>query len=224
MKVLIAEDNVDMNEIIVKKLKAEGYDVDTCFNGEEAVDHILYGDYDIAIMDILMPVMSGLDALRTIRRQSNSTPVILLTAKDTIDDKVSGLNAGANDYIVKPFSFDELYARIRAVTRTAAGNTSNVYRCDDLTLDADTHVVKRGDREIELTQKEFALLEYLIINQGRVLSRTKILNHVWGYDYDGGTKIIDVYMNYLRKKIDGDSDVKLLHTIRGAGYVLKVDQ
>ena len=224
MKVLIAEDNVDMNEIIVKKLKAEEDDEDTCFNGEEAVDHILYGDYDIAIMDILMPVMSGLDALRTIRRQSNSTPVILLTAKDTIDDKVSGLNAGANDYIVKPFSFDELYARIRAVTRTAAGNTSNVYRCDDLTLDADTHVVKRGDREIELTQKEFALLEYLIINQGRVLSRTKILNHVWGYDYDGGTKIIDVYMNYLRKKIDGDSDVKLLHTIRGAGYVLKVDQ
>ncbi len=221
MRLLIAEDDRDMNEIIVKKLKAEGYTVDACFDGEEALAYLTGADYDAAILDIMMPVMDGLETVQRLRSAGKSTPVIFLTAKDTIADKVKGLNLGANDYVVKPFSFDELIARIGAVTRTVSGSVSNVITLADLELDTSTHRVRRGGQEIRLTAKEYSLLEYLMLNRNRVLSREKILNHVWGFDYYGGENIIDVYINYLRKKIDHDFPVKLLHTVRGMGYVLR---
>ena len=149
------------------------------------------------------------------------TPVIFLTAKDTVKDRVHGLNIGANDYLVKPFSFDELIARIHAVTRTAAGNPTNIYSLADLTLNVQTHTVERGGREISLTAREFTLLEYLLRNKNKVLSRQKIEDNVWDYDYGGGTNVVDVYITYLRKKIDGGFPVKLIHTVRGVGYILK---
>lgn len=221
MRLLIAEDEVDLNQVIVKKLRSEGYSVDACFDGEEALAYLTGADYDAAILDIMMPVMDGLETVRRLRSAGKNTPVIFLTARDTIADKVTGLNLGANDYVVKPFSFDELIARIGAVTRTVSGSASTTVQVADLSLDTAAHQVQRGGESVHLTAKEYQLLEYLMLNRGRVLSREKILNHVWGYDYYGGENIIDVYMNYLRKKIDHGHDTKLLHTIRGMGYVLR---
>ena len=221
MKLLIAEDDADLNEIIVKKLRAEGFDVDACFDGEAALEHMLYADYDVAVLDIMMPVLDGVEAVRRLRAAGNATPVIFLTARDAVADKVDGLDAGANDYVVKPFSFDELIARIRAVARTASGNPSARLALDDLTLDLQSHVVRRGGAEIALTGKEYALLEYLLINKGSILSREKIVSHVWGYDYEGGLNVVDVYMNYLRRKLDEGHERKLIHTVRGMGYVMR---
>lgn len=221
MKVLLAEDEEDLNDIIVKKLRAEGYEVDSSFDGEDALEHLLYADYDVAIMDIMMPVMDGIEALKAIRRNKKQTPVIFLTAKDTLQDKITGLDEGASDYIVKPFSFDELMARLRSVVRTAQGNVSDIYELDNLVVDVQSHVVKRNNQKISLTGKEYNLLEYLIMNKNKILSREKILNHVWGYDYEGGNNIVDVYINYLRNKIENGSEKKLLHTVRGIGYVMK---
>lgn len=201
MKVLLAEDEEDLNDIIVKKLRAEGYEVDSSFDGEDALEHLLYADYDVAIMDIMMPVMDGIEALKALRRNKKQTPVIFLTAKDTLQDKITGLDEGASDYIVKPFSFDELMARLRSVVRTAQGNVSDIYELDNLVVDVQSHVVKRNNQKISLTGKEYNLLEYLIMNKNKILSREKILNHVWGYDYEGGNNIVDVYINYLRNKI-----------------------
>jgi len=221
MKVLLAEDEEDLNDIIVKKLRAEGYEVDSSFDGEDALEHLLYADYDVAIMDIMMPVMDGIEALKALRRNKKQTPVIFLTAKDTLQDKITGLDEGASDYIVKPFSFDELMARLRSVVRTAQGNVSDIYELDNLVVDVQSHVVKRNNQKISLTGKEYNLLEYLIMNKNKILSREKILNHVWGYDYEGGNNIVDVYINYLRNKIENGSEKKLLHTVRGIGYVMK---
>lgn len=221
MKVLLAEDEEDLNDIIVKKLRAEGYEVDSSFDGEDALEHLLYADYDVAIMDIMMPVMDGIEALKALRRNKKQTPVIFLTAKDTLQDKITGLDEGASDYIVKPFSFDELMARLRSVVRTAQGNVSDIYELDNLVVDVQSHVVKRNNQKISLTGKEYNLLEYLIMNKNKILSREKILNHVWGYDYEGGNNIVDVYINYLRNKIENGSEKKLLHTVRGIGYVIK---
>ena len=221
MKLLVAEDDKDLNDVIVKKLLAEGFKVDFVYDGQDAYDHMQFTDYDACILDIMMPAMDGLTVVKKIRGEGVATPVIFLTAKDAISDRVDGLNIGANDYIVKPFSFDELIARVMAVTRTASGNTSNRLSVLDLTLDMDSHIVKRKDEEIILTGKEYNLLEYLLLNKNKILSREKILSHVWGYDYDGGEKIIDVYMNYLRKKIDDGQAEKLIHTVRGIGYVIR---
>lgn len=221
MKVLLAEDEEDLNDIIVKKLRAEGYEVDSSFDGEDALEHLLYADYDVAIMDIMMPVMDGIEALKALRRNKKQTPVIFLTAKDTLQDKITGLDEGASDYIVKPFSFDELMARLRSVVRTAQGNVSDIYELNNLVVDVQSHVVKRNNQKISLTGKEYNLLEYLIMNKNKILSREKILNHVWGYDYEGGNNIVDVYINYLRNKIENGSEKKLLHTVRGIGYVMK---
>lgn len=215
MKLLIAEDDPDLNKILVKKLRADGFDVENCFNGEEAVDRLQFADYDIVIMDIMMPVMNGIEAVRLIRKQRISTPVIFLTAKDAVSDKVKGLNIGANDYVVKPFSFDELIARINAVTRTAGGNISDVISLDDLFIDIGSHIVKRGDDTIPLGGKEYYLLEYLLMNKNRILTREKILFHVWGYDFEGGENIVDVYVHILRKKIDLPGMKKLIHNVRG---------
>lgn len=168
-----------------------------------------------------MPKKDGLTVLREMRQRGDSTPVLLLTAKDTVQDKVTGLDLGADDYLVKPFAFEELIARIRVITRKASGNSSNVFHIADLTLDVASHSVTRGGAAISLSAKEFALLEYMMRNKGLVLSREKIENNLWNYDYVGGTNAVDVYIRYLRKKIDDGRDKKLIHTVRGAGYVLK---
>lgn len=221
MKILLAEDEEDLNAIIAKKLRAEGYQVDACYDGEEALERLLYADYDAALLDIMMPVMDGTETLHELRRKKKQTPVIFLTARDTIQDKIKGLDMGASDYIVKPFSFDELMARLRAVVRTSQCSISDIYEVGNLSVDVQSHIVKKNGREISLTGKEYALLEYLIMNKNRILSREKILNHVWGYDYEGGTNIVDVYINYLRNKIETKEEKKLLHTARGIGYVMK---
>lgn len=221
MRILVAEDDADLRRVIVKKLTAEGYAVDGCADGQEALDFLLLASYDVAVFDIMMPVMDGIEALKTLRSRGDNTPVLFLTARDSVSDKVKGLDTGANDYVVKPFSFDELTARIRALSRALVGNPTNIYTAADLTLDADTHTVTRGGREIVLTAREYALLEYLIRNKNRVLSRSKIEDNVWNFDYEGGTNVVDVYITYLRKKIDEEHDVKLIHTVRGYGYTLK---
>lgn len=221
MKILVVEDNIDLNKIIVRKLTAEGNAVDSCFNGQEALEFIDGTEYDVAILDIMMPEMDGLAAVRALRTRGNLTPVIFLTARDTVADKVKGLDMGANDYLVKPFSFDELAARIRAVTRTVTNNPTNIYTLADLSLDTQTHIVKRGRKTINLTAREYMLLEYLLRNKNRVLSRQKIEDSVWSYDYEGGTNVVDVYISYLRKKIDDGFDQKLIHTVHGIGYCMR---
>lgn len=221
MRVLVAEDDIDLNKIIVKKLSAEGYAVDGCMNGREALDYLGSVAYDVAILDIMMPFVDGLEVVKRLRAKKDLTPVIFLTARDTVADKVKGLDMGANDYLVKPFSFDELTARIRVAARTASGNPGNVYVLADLNLDIETHIVKRGEREISLTAREYRLLEYLMRNKNKILSRQKIEDNVWNYDYEGGTNVVDVYITYLRKKIDEGHSVKLIHTVRGIGYCMK---
>lgn len=221
MRILLAEDERDLNRIIAKKLTADGYSVDCCFDGAEALDYAASADYDVMVLDIMMPKLDGLAVLRTLRQRGDATPVLLLTARDAVADRVKGLDSGANDYLVKPFSLEELAARLRALTRTRYGQASAALMVADLTLDSASHTVTRGGRPITLSAKEFQLLEYLMHNQGRVLSREQIENHIWNFDYEGGTNVVDVYISYLRKKIDGGQAVKLIHTVRSRGYVLK---
>ena len=221
MRILIAEDEKSLNRIMVSRLKEEHYSVDACFDGEEALDYIAGAEYDAVILDIMMPKKDGLSVLRTLRRQNKSVPVLLLTAKDSIEDRVRGLDAGANDYLVKPFAFEELLARIRVLLRKPADTPKSCYQVGDLEVHVDTHQVLRGGREIQLSGKEFSLLRYMIQNEGMVLSREKLEQHLWNYDYAGGSNVIDVYIRYLRKKIDEGRDKKLIHTVRGAGYMLK---
>ena len=224
MRILVVEDERDLNRVISKRLESEGYSVDRCFDGEEALDFIDVGEFDAIIMDIMMPRINGIEVLKQRRSRNNSTPVLLLTARDGIGDRVNGLDAGADDYLVKPFAFEELLARIRVMTRKASGNSTNVFSAADLTMDLNSHTVVRGDVNINLSAKEFEILEYLLRNKGIVLSREKIENHVWDFDYSGGTNVVDVYIRYLRKKIDDNFEPKLIHTVRGCGYVLRVDK
>ncbi|MBQ4649472.1 MAG: response regulator transcription factor [Firmicutes bacterium] len=221
MRILIAEDQKDLNKILLKKLTAEGYSVDNCFNGAEALDFLDMAQYDGVILDIMMPEMDGLEVVKHMRRTGDHTPVLFLTARDSIEDRVTGLDLGANDYLVKPFSFEELMARVRAMTRKTATSNSPVYQLADLTLDTSTHNVSRGGVNIKLSAKEFALLEYMLRNKGKVLSRDNIENNLWNFDYEGGTNAVDVYIRYLRKKIDDGFTQKLIHTVRGVGYVLR---
>ena len=191
MRILIAEDEKSLNRIMVSRLKEEHYSVDACFDGEEALDYIAGAEYDAVILDIMMPKKDGLSVLRTLRRQNKSVPVLLLTAKDSIEDRVRGLDAGANDYLVKPFAFEELLARIRVLLRKPADTPKSCYRVGDLEVHVDTHQVLRGGREIQLSGKEFSLLRYMIQNEGMVLSREKLEQHLWNYDYAGGSNVID---------------------------------
>lgn len=224
MRILIAEDQKDLNKILMKKLTAEGYSVDTAFDGEEALDFIRMADYDGMILDINMPKKNGLEVVETIRKTGNHTPVLFLTARDSIEDKVTGLDIGANDYLVKPFSFEELMARVRALTRKTAESNTPIYRLCDLTLNSSSHTVTRGGQDIKLSAKEFSLLEYLFRSQGKVVTRESIENNLWNFDYEGGTNAVDVYIRYLRKKIDEGFEPKLIHTVRGVGYVLREPQ
>lgn len=221
MRVLIAEDEKDLNKILAERLKAEHYSVDSCYDGQEALDYLASAEYDAVILDIMMPLLDGLSVLKAMRRKNDSTPVLLLTAKDSIEDRVQGLDAGANDYLVKPFAVEELLARIRVLLRKPAETPKTCYQVADLEVHMDTRKVLREGREVKLSGKEFALLRYMIQNEGIILSRDRLEEHLWNFDYAGGSNVIDVYIRYLRKKIDEGHEPKLIHTVRGAGYVLK---
>ncbi len=223
MRILLAEDERDLNRIITMKLKSEGYSVDSCFDGAEALDCIAAADYDAVILDVMMPGADGFTVLRRMREMGKKAPTLFLTARDSVNDKVHGLDLGANDYMVKPFSFPELMARIRAMTRGTFGLVGNVLTAGDVTLDCAAHTVKRGGIDIQLSSKEYSMLEYLMRNKGIVLSREKLENHVWNFDYEGGTNVVDVYISYLRKKLDAGRDGTLIQTVRGKGYMIRVD-
>ena len=222
MRILVAEDEKDLNRVIVKELIKNHYSVDACYDGQEALDYIRCAEYDAIILDIMMPIMSGTEVVHALRKEKNPVPILFLTAKDSIEDRVAGLDIGADDYLVKPFAFDELLARIRAMIRRNSGNPDHCLTEANLKVDCNTRCVYRDNIEIELSNKEFAILEYLIRNKGIVLSRERIEQHVWNYDYEGSSNVVDVYIRYLRKKIDDAYEPKLIHTIRGSGYVLKV--
>lgn len=221
MRILVVEDEKRLNRIISEALEDEGYSVDSCFNGLDALDYAAGADYDVIILDIMMPKMDGLEVVRRLRTGGNSTPVLFLTARDSVADRVTGLESGGDYYLVKPFDFQELMAVVRVMTRKYTGNRSNVYTIADLSLDATAKTVTRAGKNIELTAKEFSLLEYMLRNKGVVLSREMIENNLWNYDYEGGTNVVDVYVGYLRKKMDTGFDKKLIHTVWGAGWVLK---
>ena len=221
MRILLSEDEKDLNEVIVKTLEKNGYSVDSCLDGREALYYLENTEYDAAILDIMMPGMSGIEVLKAIRSRGSTLPVLFLTARDSVSQRVEGLDAGADDYLVKPFAFDELLARIRVLLRKKSGSAQNLYQLANLKVDLTSHSVFRDDTPILLSAKEFSILEYMILNQGIVLSREKIEEHIWNYDYQGGSNLVDVYIRYLRKKIDEPFSPKLIHTVRGVGYVLK---
>ena len=211
MRILIVEDEPDLLDALKKQLQSSGYSVDGCDNGLDAEDYLKMATYDAVVLDIMLPGIDGLTLLKKMRL-------------DSIENKVNGLDAGADDYLVKPFAYDELLARLRVLLRRRSGQTTNVLEYGGLVMDLNSRTVTRDGTEITLSSKEFAVLEYLLRNPGRVLSRDKIENHVWNYDFEGGSNVVDVYIRYLRKKIDTGFNKKLLHTIRGAGYVLREEK
>jgi DNA-binding response OmpR family regulator len=221
MRILVAEDEKNMNRLISEAMEDEKYSVDSCYDGDEAVDYALSADYDVIILDVNMPKLDGFSVVERLRSDGCSTPVLFLTARDSVMDKVKGLNAGGDYYLTKPFSFDELRAVINVMTRKYTGNKTNEYRVGDLVLDTASKTVRRSGEPIDLTAKEFALLEYMIRNKGVVLSREMIENNLWNFDYEGGTNVVDVYIGYLRRKIDKGRSSKLIHTVWGTGWVLR---
>ena len=226
MRILVVEDEKKINDVIVKTLKKEKYGVDSCFDGEEALDYIFSVEYDIILLDIMLPKKDGFEVLKSMRKKGIKTPVLFLTARDQIEDRVKGLDLGADDYLVKPFAFEELLARIRVVLRKnsiSGEDSENVLKIANLTLDCNKHEVFRDDVSIKLSAKEFSILEYMMRNKGRVVSKEKIEEHVWDFDYEGGSNIVEVYIKFLRKKVDNDFSPKLIHTIRRVGYILKVE-
>ncbi|MGN0982540.1 MAG: response regulator transcription factor [Candidatus Limivicinus sp.] len=221
MRILVVEDEKHLNRIISEAVEDEGYSVDSCYNGVEALEYLECADYDVIILDIMMPKMNGLELVRRLRDRGDSTPVLFLTARDAVADRVEGLESGGDYYLTKPFDFQELMAVVRVMTRKYTGNRSNVYTIADLSLDSNSKTVTRAGKNIELTAKEFSLLEYMLRNKGVVLSREMIENNLWNYDYEGGTNVVDVYVGYLRKKMDTGFSQKLIHTVWGTGWVLK---
>lgn len=221
MRILVVEDEKHLNRLISEAMEDEGYSVDSCFNGQDGLDYAAGADYDVIILDIMMPRMDGLEMVQRLRRIGNNTPVLFLTARDSVADRVRGLESGGDYYLVKPFDFQELMAVVRVMTRKYTGNRSNVYTLADLTLDEAAKTVTRAGKNIELTAKEFSLLEYMMRNRGVVLSREMIENNLWNYDYEGGTNVVDVYVGYLRKKMDTGFSKKLIHTVWGTGWVLR---
>ncbi len=221
MRILIVEDDQSLHRIIKRRLTEEGYAVDGCFDGEDAGYYMESEAYDCVILDWMLPKKDGVILLREFRNRGYHTPVLMLTAKDSISDRVEGLDAGADDYLTKPFAYDELSARVRALLRRNTEDKRNQLRLADLTMDLAMHRVIRDQKEIALTSREYALLEYFLRNQGQVLTRSQIADHVWNYDFDYDSNVVDVYVRYLRKKIDKGFAYPLLHTVRGYGYVLK---
>ncbi|HOV85710.1 MAG TPA: response regulator transcription factor [Syntrophobacteraceae bacterium] len=221
MRLLVVEDEKKVASFIQKGLTEEGYAVDVAHDGQTGLEMAGDGIHDLIVLDIQLPKMDGLEVLRELRRRKIRIPVLLLTVRAAIEDKVLGLDSGADDYLTKPFAFQELVARVRAILRRGTEARCPVLLAGNLTLNPATRTVHRGPRKIDLTPKEFALLDYFMRNSGRVLTRTMIAEHVWDYDFDTTTNVIDVYVNYLRKKIDLPGEPKLLHTVRGVGYMLK---
>ncbi|MEZ7740943.1 response regulator transcription factor [Gemella sanguinis] len=221
MKILVVEDERDLNRIITKHLKKNNYSVDSCFDGQEALDFISYSEYDLIITDIMMPNVDGYEFIDKLRANKNNTPVIMLTAKDTLEDKIVGLDSGADDYIVKPFEFDELLARIRVLMRRNYGLATNIIQIEEVTLDLAKKQVTKSGEIIDLTGKEYEVLEYLMKNKGSILSRDQILNHVWDYEYEGASNIVDVIIKNIRKKLDRGEGNTIIYTKRGLGYFVK---
>jgi len=220
MRILVVEDEKKVASFIKRGLEAANYSVEVEYDGEAGLSRLLKGDYDLVILDVMLPKLDGLSLMKQFRQRQVNTPVLLLTARVTVADRVMGLDLGADDYLTKPFAFEELLARVRVLLRRGAAAPA-VLAVADLRLDPVTREVTRGNQRIDLTAKEFALLEFLLRRQDQVLSRAIIAQHVWGVNYDTFTNVIDVYVNYLRKKIDSGFEPKLIHTVRGVGYVLK---
>lgn len=223
MRVLIIEDNQSLNKIITKHLQEAGYAVDCCFDGEEGLSYMESIQYDCVILDWMLPKRDGLSVLREYRGHGFLSPVLMLTAKDSVTDRVAGLDTGADDYLIKPFAFDELLARVRSMFRRRGETKQTVLTLADLSMDTTTHVVMRAGKQISLTSREYGLLEYLLRNQGMIQTRSQISDHVWNYDFEYDSNVVDVYVRYLRNKVDKGFDVPLIHTIRGFGYVMRID-
>jgi heavy metal response regulator len=223
MKILVVEDEKKVASFIKRGLEEEGYSVDIAYDGEEGLKMGTAEEYDLILMDLMLPQKNGLEVIQDLRKEDIRTPVLCLTAKDKVDDIVSGLDSGSDDYLTKPFAFAELLARVRALIRRGISERGAEITFADLRLDPVAHKVWRADKEIDLTTKEYALLEYMMRNPNQTLTRSMIAEQVWDYTFDSFTNIIDVYVNYLRKKVDRDFDKKLIHTVRGVGYVLKED-
>ena len=223
MRVLVVEDEQDLNLLLRKVLTKAGYTVDVCLDGEDAALHLLGAEYDAVILDVMMPKKDGYTLVQEMRSQGIDTPVLFLTARDSVADRVKGLDLGADDYLIKPCDFDELLARIRAMSRKHVGLRTNLLTFGDLTMDIEQRRVTRGGEEIPLLPKEFSILEYLIRNKEKVLSREQIEDQIWNYEYSGSSNNVDGYMSRLRKKIDADvpESQRLLHTVRGSGWVLR---
>jgi len=221
MRILVVEDEKKVASFLKKGLEEERYAVDCAFDGEEALFMADANEYDLVILDIMLPKVDGLEVLKQVRDKGATLPVLMLTAKDSIEDVVKGLDRGCDDYLTKPFAFAELLARVRALLRRKGREPAGELRVADLVLDPVTHAVSRGGKKVDLTAKEYALLEYLMRHADRVVTRTMISEHVWDYHFDPMTNVIDVYVNHLRGKIDVDSSQKLIHTIRGVGYILR---
>jgi two-component system copper resistance phosphate regulon response regulator CusR len=221
VRILVVEDDPKLLESVRKGLKEAGFGADGASDGREGLQRALEDDYDALVLDVMLPGLSGLDVLRELRKRRRATPVLVLSARSAVEDRVRGLDLGADDYLAKPFSFAELLARLRAITRRPAVEPQTVLSAGDLSVDTVRHEARRGGHLLELTPKEFSLLEYLARRKGVVLTRAMILDHVWDLDYDGGSNLVEVYVNYLRKKVDAGHEVKLIHTVRGAGYVLR---
>jgi heavy metal response regulator len=224
MRILVIEDEKKVANFIKKGLEEEHYAVDTAYNGETGLYMTEVNEYDLVVLDLMIPKIDGLEVLKRIRGNKNSVPILVLTAKDTVEDIVRGLDLGCDDYLTKPFEFKEFLARIRALLRREKVEKEPALKIADLTLSLVTHKVMRKGKEIELTSKEYALLEYFMRNPDKVLTRTMISEHVWDYHFDSMTNVIDVYVNYLRKKIDKGFEPKLIHTIRGVGYILSAER
>ncbi len=221
MKILIVEDEKKVASFIKKGLEEEYYAVDTALDGKEGLKLITSEEYDLIIMDVMIPFIDGVSLLKDIRKRDVLTPVLMLTVRDSVKDKIEGLDAGADDYLTKPFAFEELLARIRSLLRRTGPSKSTKLTVADLELDLQSHRVSRGDKEIILTPKEYSILEYLMRNVNKVVSRTKLIEHVYDYHFDTETNIIDVYINKVRSKVDTNFDTQLIYTIRGIGYIIK---
>jgi len=224
MRVLVVEDEKKTASFVRKALQAEGFAVDVCHNGNDALSAAGATPFDAIVLDIMLPGRDGLAVIRSLRERKQTTPVLLLSARGQVNERVEGLNAGADDYLPKPFELAELVARVRAMSRRGAESKSTTLRVADLTLDALTRRAQRGGAEIELTAREYRLLEFLMRSAGRICGRMSIIEKVWDYDFDPGTNLVDVYIRRLREKIDSNFEPKLLHTVRGSGYPLKATQ
>ena len=221
MRILVVEDQPEMNALLVKQLKAAQYSVDSCLTGNDGLVYLEGAEYQAVVLHIILPAFDRLEVLRRRRAAGDKTPVLLLTARDGIEDRVRGLDSGADDYLVKPFALQELLARLRVLIRRRTDQVSDVITVADLQVDCRAHTASRGGQALALSAKEFAVLEYLARNAGVVLSRERISQGVWNYDYEGGSNVVDVYIRYLRKKLDDGREPKLIHTVRGVGYVLR---